>query len=398
MKQVYFVLAKNAIFNEHGPWLRNIRIFRDGAMPPGPYVFVTGLPLNTMHDLRGQFTQSPGLLINAGATEQILSDLREGRAYCMINVYAEGWMDRGLIEPMHDYFNSMNIPLSQVIWHTNCANHKAMYDLIVSGDKVNTSFLPFFIHDYTHSYRENDVFRSDPDKHIEKTFLCFNFHHHKHRVEFFTRAVKAGLVDKFYWSFPKKGYRGEYLAAMQFYFPGIPDQPVEQLSWDDAVEANKHLPQVLEPDFNRSIQENSYMHPQLYSNSLVSVITETLYDRQEVHMTEKTFKALTWRHPFVLVATPGSLAYLQSIGFYTFNDFWDESYDQERDHEVRINKIISVLTHIASWDQAQQRQFLLDVQPIIEHNAKWMERLNGQVHRGENKEYVEFLEKYGQET
>ena len=398
MKQLYFILGANSIFNENGPWKQRIRVFPIDQLPSSPYIFVTGLPLNVMSDLRGQFTHEPGLLINAGATPQVIQDLRERRAHCMINVYAEGWMEKDLIEPMHDYFKRMNIPLSQVIWHTNCANHRDMYSKIVQGDRVNTSFLPFFIHDYTHYYKEDVVHRSDADKHIIKPFLCFNYHHHKHRVEFFARVVRAGLFDNFYWSLPREGYRGTYEEAMLFYFPNIDQHTVEGLTHADVVKAQALLPQVLEPNFDRGQQENGSMAPQLYSTSLLSVITETFFHREEIHMTEKTFKAITWSHPFVLVATPGSLAYLQSIGFYTFNDFWDESYDQDRDHEVRINKIISVLTHIASWDQAQQRQFLLDVQPIIEHNAKWMERLNGQVHRGENKEYVEFLEKYGQET
>jgi len=398
MKYVNFVLGTNSVFNESGPWLQHIRVFPIDQLPSSAYIFVTGIPLNNMHDLKGQFTHEPGLLHNAGATEEIIQDLRESRAHCMINVYAEGWMETDLIEPMQDYFTRMNIPLSQVIWHTNCANHKQMYDRIVNGDRVNTSFLPFFIHDYTHYYKEHVVHRSDPNKTIEKTFLCFNYHHHKHRVEFFTRAVRAGLVDNFYWSFPKKGYRGEYLEAMQFYFPGIPDQPVEQLSWDDAVEANKHLPQILEPNFDRSIQENGAMAPQLYSTSLISVVTETFFHREEIHMTEKIFKAITWRHPFVLVATSGSLAYLHSLGFKTFSAFWDESYDQEQDHVLRMNKIIDVLKDIASWNKLRQMVFLIQVQAIIKHNAVLMAQLCEQVLKGENKEYVEFIEKYGQET
>ena len=398
MKYVNFILGTNSVFNENGPWKRNIRVFPIHSLPHQPYIFVTGLPLNVMSDLRGQFTHEPGLLINAGATPQVIQDLRERRAHCMINVYAEGWMEEALIEPMHDYFTRMAIPLSQVIWHTNCANHKNMYNNIVQDDRVNTSYLPFFIHDYTHYYKQHVVHRSDADKHIVKPFLCFNYHHHKHRVEFFTRAVGAGLFDSFYWSLPREGYRGTYQEAMQFYFPNIDQRTVEGLTHADVMAADQLLPQVLEPHFDRSQQENGAMAPQLYSTSLLSVITETFFHRQEIHLTEKTFKAITWRHPFVLVATPGSVAYLHELGFETFHAFWDESYDSEQDHELRINKIMSVLKGIASWDQAQQRQFLLDVQPIIEHNAVRMQQLCGQVHRGENKEYVEFLEKYGQDA
>ena len=36
-------------------------------------------------------------------------------------------------------------------------------------------------------------------------------------------------------------------------------------------------------------------------------------------------------HPFVMVSKKGTLKYLRDIGFKTFGDFWDESYDDEED-------------------------------------------------------------------
>ena len=398
MKQVNFVLGTDNIFNTSGPWVSNVNISSIDNVPSSPYIFVTGLSLKNMNNLLDQFTKEPGLLINEGATDEIMQDLRESRAHCMINIYAEAWMDAGLIEPMQAYFTRMRIPLSQIIWHTNCANHAAMYDKIVTGDRINTSYLPFFIHDYTHHYGPHEEFRSDPDKHIVKPFLCFNYHHHKHRVEFFARAVKAGLFDDFYWSLPRDGYRGTYQEAMEFYFPNIDQGTVKGLTYADVVQAQAHLPQVLEPNFDRGQQENGVLAPQLYSSSLLSVVTETFFHREEIHLTEKIFKAITWRHPFVLVATPGSLAYLHTLGFKTFHAFWDESYDLELCHEQRMNKIIQQLKTIASWNTQQQRDFLVKIQPLIKHNAQTMAQLCEQTAQGKNKEYVEFLEKYGQET
>jgi hypothetical protein len=140
------------------------------------------------------------------------------------------------------------------------------------------------------------------------------------------------------------------------------------------------------------------MAPRLYANSLVSVVTETFFHREEIHMTEKIYKAIAWQHPFVLVSTPGSLAYLKSTGFRTFHDFWDESYDLEMDHTVRMNKIIDVLTYIASWDRDAQVKFLTDVQPIIQHNASLLLDMHNRKLRGHNWEFKEFLEKYGQDV
>jgi hypothetical protein len=185
---------------------------------------------------------------------------------------------------------------------------------------------------------------------------------------------------------------------MKWYFANIEHETVAGLTYADVTNAQRLLPQVLEPDFSRRTQDSGYMAPSLYCTSLISVVTETFFHREEIHMTEKIYKAIAWQHPFVLLSTPGSLAYLQSMGFRTFSDFWDESYDLETDHTVRMNKIIAVLTYIASWDCHAQVKFLEQVQPIIQHNANLLLDLHNRKLRGDNVEYVEFLEKYGQDV
>jgi hypothetical protein len=368
--------------------------------PPTPYVYVTGWPdtSDPIGGLINDFKQDPGFLHRAGATEEIIEDLRAGRAYCMINIYAEGWVEPDLILPMHDYFNRMQIPLSQVIFHNNCANHREMYNKIIGSQyRINTSYSPQFVNDYMRYYHHNIENKSGPDKNIIKPFLCFNYHHHKHRVEFFARVVKAGLFEEFYWSMPRDNYKGTYEQAMTWYFPGIEHDCVDGLTYADVVFAQRLLPQVLEPNFSRRIQESGSMAPKLYSTSLVSVVTETFFHREEIHMTEKIYKAIAWQHPFVLVSTPGSLAYLRSMGFRTFHDFWDEHYDLETDHTLRMNKIIDVLKHIASWDRDTQVKFLVEAQPIIQHNAQQLLDIYNRKLQGQDQEYQEFLEKYGEE-
>lgn len=376
------------------------RSYYGDERPPTPYIYLVGWsnPNDPIGGLIRDFRATPGFLHLTGASDEVIEDLRAKRAYCMINIYAEGWMEPDLILPMHDYFNRMQIPLSQVIFHTNCANHQEMYNRIIGSEhRINTSFYPQFINDYMRYYESDVVPNTQPDRLIIKPFLCFNYHHHKHRVEFFARAVKANLFDDFYWSMPLNNYKGTYEQAMKLYFPGI-ELVKAGLVQEDVTRAQRLLPQVLESDFSRRTQDSGHMAPELYGTSMVSVVTETFFHRQEIHMTEKIYKAIAWQHPFVLVSTPGSLAYLKSTGFKTFGDFWDESYDLETDHTVRMNRIIDVLKYIASWDQSARVKFLTDVQPVIQHNANLLLDMYHRKLRGHNWEYREFLEKYGQDV
>jgi len=104
------------------------------------------------------------------------------------------------------------------------------------------------------------------------------------------------------------------------------------------------------------------------ADSMIYVATETVYFGQRLHITEKTFKAIALEMPFVLVAPAGSLAYMRSYGFKTFDTVWDESYDQEQDDFVRLHKTTELLKNIDSMSLTQRQQLWQQCLPIVQHN------------------------------
>jgi hypothetical protein len=103
------------------------------------------------------------------------------------------------------------------------------------------------------------------------------------------------------------------------------------------------------------------------AESLLYLVTETVATGRRHHLTEKTFKPIALGMPFVIVGTQGSLRYLRSYGFKTFGDLWDESYDDEPDDSLRIEKIAQVLKLLDSL--GEYRQDIFDsAQEIVEHN------------------------------
>lgn len=102
--------------------------------------------------------------------------------------------------------------------------------------------------------------------------------------------------------------------------------------------------------------------------SLVHVITETAYFGRKWHLTEKTFKPICLQMPFVLVSTAGSLEYLRSYGFKTFDAFWDESYDQEINDYVRLEKIAHLLKQFDDMSDSERHNLHLACWPVVKHN------------------------------
>jgi hypothetical protein len=85
-------------------------------------------------------------------------------------------------------------------------------------------------------------------------------------------------------------------------------------------------------------------------------------------LTEKTFKAIALEMPFVLVAPAGSLSYLREYGFRTFADVFDESYDEENDDIVRIEKVTQLLKHLNNLSATERHKIHQACLPIVEYN------------------------------
>lgn len=103
----------------------------------------------------------------------------------------------------------------------------------------------------------------------------------------------------------------------------------------------------------------------IYDNSSVSVICETHETNDSLFVTEKTYRPIINRHPFVARASFPLLEYLGAIGFKTFEAFIDESYDKSRD----ISKEQSdILVKRAGELLEQVKNDPEEIQEIVDHN------------------------------
>lgn len=103
------------------------------------------------------------------------------------------------------------------------------------------------------------------------------------------------------------------------------------------------------------------------ADSLLYLVTETVATGKRLHLTEKTFKPIALGMPFMLVGTRGSLKYLRSYGFRTFDGIWDESYD-DADDDTRIARIMSTLRSLNELSPAARQDLFAMCWPVIEHN------------------------------
>jgi len=108
--------------------------------------------------------------------------------------------------------------------------------------------------------------------------------------------------------------------------------------------------------------------PNQVHDSFWHVVTETVFYYDKLHLTEKIFKPIVSKQPFMLLAAPGNLAYLKSYGFKTFDSVIDESYDDIQDPDQRIDAVVDQLNWYCNLTDAEKLDIAEKLEPIIEHN------------------------------
>jgi len=92
----------------------------------------------------------------------------------------------------------------------------------------------------------------------------------------------------------------------------------------------------------------------------------------QINVSEKTAKCLITGMPFVMVSSPGFLAYLRTLGFQTYDSLWDESYDSIEDYSQRMDRIVDLCGDLGRFDWAGRQG---DLQEISLHNRANFSRI-----------------------
>jgi hypothetical protein len=156
----------------------------------------------------------------------------------------------------------------------------------------------------------------------------------------------------------------------------------EQASWqEEIVDGNTklstkainhiklHLPSTpLIIDNERVLGSASADIPRCANDSLWHIVTETVFYYDKLHLTEKAFKPIVMKQPFMLLAAPGNLAYLKSYGFKTFEGIIDESYDTIEDNDQRTEAVVKQLAWYCALTAEEKQTVIEAIAPIVEYN------------------------------
>lgn len=104
----------------------------------------------------------------------------------------------------------------------------------------------------------------------------------------------------------------------------------------------------------------------------VYVITETPAEYPCQYFTEKTWKAMSSKMPFIMIGPRYNLRMLRDFGFATFDKWWSEDYDQLDTAAKRIHSATEVLKTLSNLSQDDLKKMSIDMQTVLEHNYNHM--------------------------
>lgn len=121
------------------------------------------------------------------------------------------------------------------------------------------------------------------------------------------------------------------------------------------------------PEYTIPLEKDAIPPVHHYNQSNIEIVAETLghHNHDESFLiTEKIVKPIAMKHPFIVLSSFNFLMNLKDLGFKTFGDHLDESYDQETDVNKRIEIIIKNLDYL----KGKSKKLYDETIDIREHN------------------------------
>lgn len=209
-----------------------------------------------------------------------------------------------------------------------------------------------------------------------KKFVCFNKVHREHRLHLVAKMLESGLINSGFYSFQGAGQGWLEVILRTHTFNQHTRNVLEKHRDIFPIRLNitpqRDNPVDLQPD------DIKY-----HTESYFSIVTETLfYNKAEeksksyilmegtegVFISEKTYKAIAFKHPFIVVGQAGILQALRSTGYKTFSPFIDETYDTITNSDERLEYIWREINRLCNLTDQQWLEWQNNVRDIVEYN------------------------------
>ena len=216
--------------------------------------------------------------------------------------------------------------------------------------------------------REQDYVKQVNVQPRSKIYTCLNRMDKPFRKLFASSLWYHGMADNGYFSYTGMRYQREYNEHLidPVYKWGHHWHNVDQL-FDNFT---MHIPFKADDLDDNGHNNHKLIDPRFYQDAYVNFVVETHFSKNNVFLTEKTFKPILNLQPFIIVGAPGSLKLLKELGYETFDDWIDESYDKIRNDEERMFECFAMAYEINKKSPEELIAMTKEMIPVLAHNQQ----------------------------
>jgi hypothetical protein len=305
--------------------------------------------------------------------EKYIEDLRNDRAFLMLDQSLEGYQTPWLWNYFHEQCREWGVSPKRIIYVTGNMIVEDVYNQWLKDNNITECLkvigYPHFELDmakcaYDRSKSENPLpsfddhlkYKNDNINNI-KTFACLNKRIRPHRVWFYaylyySKLLNIGLVSMN--QFDQHTYPWEG----------------KELTKEQILEISSILPILVHEKRNDEFDDNFYIrrfNDKISLDTYFSVISEAHCgdSNQTMFLSEKTFKVIAVNHPFMIMGNKDSMKMMREIGYKTFDGPIDEMYDSLPTHE----RLESLINSIQKIDDTQNKiEWFKSTRDIVEYN------------------------------
>ena len=202
------------------------------------------------------------------------------------------------------------------------------------------------------SYYSKHIFKNDINivTNKEFLFLCHNKRIKPHRYGILLEMKKLNIINKIDWSFllnddPNRDY---YQFFKNIYDNDEIELLLPYISYFNKIGIKKSVYEEIQSNNNL---ENDFIYAKTFEDSYINIITETYFDGNRIHITEKSFKPFNFYQFPIFLSTYGHVKKLREIyGFDMLDDIIDHSYDDEPESKKRFNLVVNEIKRLSTLD------------------------------------------------
>jgi hypothetical protein len=280
---------------------------------------------------------------------------------------------------MHDIFVEYGLANTDKYFIYNNLTIEEQYQTLIDNNQLPCTFTkvfgyPFFQLEHYESLLETNSPQVDTTRMLskDKDFYCQNAKMRAHRLLLISELDRLQLLENSFTSLlgqhPSYQCEETTIEHVTNVLKGLfnSNNDIPQSTKDHLLNfSSKWKPMILDEPSNKNLETS--VLTEYYERSYFSLVTETGMDHH-LRITEKTFKPIANYHPFILVGCHGSLSYLKSLGYETFPEFFDESYDNETDVPKRLMMVTAEVEKFCRLSTEEKEKKLTSVIDKLHHN------------------------------